>query len=571
MNDSDLNPNIYNTKSPILWVTEEKPIPPRPEDPLTYPEEHYNHWYDQEYAGWGEKKVNMPASPGNGPRGKNVTCLLPGHHPYFASYERGMIEAASAFKINLKFKYSEWDDQEQQRQVEETIKERPDMCILVPDSTEYSSEWYKEINMAGIPVIGSNLIPESDAFKYILTWTGPDDWAQCRKLAGEFAKKMNYTGAYVILGHFPGCSAYCSRKWGVITELKRIAPKMKFLDAEPSHFDPDSSYQQVLKWLSKYGDELKGIYSADISVQTGINKAINEFDRKDIICVATAGSGSGLRLLKEDNIDAIVFQAPEIDGALPIQVAIDWFNGLRISPFRYLPVQVLTKENVDEYVFNFNNPGEVNLDYLYQLIIDGNNQAVEIFYDSIFNQFSTMGVLTIEYFRGFSIELLSGLLQIIKSYNLKEKNIIGDYETIFKKLFNQQTMKKTLLWLKIVSFSIIAGIKKSRSKPPTLIEQIVEYVNINYQEPISLKTISYTFNNSAAYLGRLFKEQTGESFSKYLNKMRIEKAKELMSSSSEKANKIAIQVGYSDPNYFYITFKKYTGLYPSEYLESLIN
>lgn len=569
MHDSDFSPNLYNTKSPILWVTEEKFIPPRPENPESFPKDHSNHWYDKEYSGWGEKKVNLPVSPGHGPRGKNITCLLPNRHPYYFSYERGMLEAASAFKINLQFKYSDLDDQEQLRQINETVQERPDLIILVPNNTEISSFWYREVNLAGIPVIASNLMPENDAYKYILSWTGPDDWAQCRKLAGEFARRMDYRGGYVILGHSPGCSAYYSRKWGFVTELKRIAPKMKLLATEPSLFNPESSYKIVKRWNEQYGAELKGIYSADVSVQGSINRALEEAGRLDVIRVATAGSGGGLKLLKENNIEAIVLQAPELDGALPIQVAVDWFNGLKISPFRYMPVQILTYENVDEYVYKFNNPGEVNLDYLYQMISDCNNGAVEDFYRNIYKQFSSMGVLTIEYFRGFSIELLSGLLHIMKMNKLSEMNIVGDYETIFKKLFNQQTIKKTLSWLKDVSLSIIAGIRETRIKPPTLIEQIVEYINTNYQQPISLKTISYTFNNSPAYLGRLFKEETGNNFPKYLNKLRIGKAKELMLCSGEKSNKIAMQVGYSDPNYFYVTFKKYMGMSPSEYLESL--
>jgi len=84
---------------------------------------------------------------------------------------------------------------------------------------------------------------------------------------------------------------------------------------------------------------------------------------------------------------------------------------------------------------------------------------------------------------------------------------------------------------------------------------------------LSIKTISYSFNISAAYLGKLFKQETGESFSRYLNNLRIEKAKDLLRSTNIKANKIALEVGYSDSNYFYNIFKKYTGMYPSEYLE----
>lgn len=129
-------------------------------------------------------------------------------------------------------------------------------------------------------------------------------------------------------------------------------------------------------------------------------------------------------------------------------------------------------------------------------------------------------------------------------------------------------MEGTLQWLKEVSLNIIAEIKGNMGKPRTLIQQIVEFVDRNYIQPMSLKVISNKFNISAAYLGKLFKEETGIGFSKYLNTLRIEQAKKLLTGTPEKANRIAIEVGYSDSNYFYSTFKKYTGMSPTEYIKS---
>ncbi len=568
MQNFDPDSGFHETKRPILWVTEQKPVPPRPENPESFPENSFKHWYDLEYAGWNIKKVNIPPSPGDGPKGKNITCLLTCHHPYNTAYERGMTKAASAFRINIKFKYSEWDEEKQQSQVEETIKEKPDMIIVIPDNTELSSEWYRSINLAGIPVIASNLMPDENGFRYILAWTGPDDWGQFRKLAVDFAERMGYKGGYCIVSHIPGCSAYYARKWAIITELNRIAPEMKLLAIETTNLNSDDTYNTVKRWLNDYSDDIRGIVSADDNlVQIGINRALTEHGREDIIRVANGSTQTGIRMLKEGQLDAITFQSAELDGALPIQVAVDWFNGLIVPAIKYLPTHILTKENVEEFIFDYNNPGEIDLDYLYRIIIECNSGEVELFFDSLNIQFSSMGVLTLEYFRGFSIELLSNLINIIKSFKLSEKKIIEDYESIYKKLFNQQSTERTLYWLKDISLKIIYNIEETRKKPVTLIEQIVDYVNKEFRKPLSIKVISYTFNISAAYLGKLFKEETGESFSRYLNNLRIEKAKSLLLSTSSKANKIALEVGYSDSNYFYSIFKKYTGMYPSEYLE----
>ena len=561
---------MHGYRKPILWVSDKKNIPPRPDNPDKYPMEDYRHWYDKEYAGWNVVKSDIPSSPADGPGGKRIICLLPGYHPYHEAYKRGMLEAVSAFGINLSFKYSDWDEDEQQYQVKEAIAASPDMIILVPENSVSGSLWYKEINSYGIPVIASNLLPEDEGFKYILTWTGPDDWGQSRALARVFAEKMKYSGGYCIVSHIPGCSAYYARTWGMITELKRIAPEMKLLSMDSTDLDTDKTYSLVKGWLKEFGTELSGIVSADDNlVQLGINRALSESKRDDVVKVANGSTSIGIRMLKEGKLDAITFQSAELDGALPIQVAVDWFNGLEVPPVRNLPVHILTKDNVEEFVFNYNTPGEIDMNLLYRMIVECDSGKVEAFFDSIYGRFSATGVLTVEYFRGFTIELLSNLLNIIKRNELSEKELIGDYETIFKKLFNQKTTEGTLQWLKDVSLRIIEEMKDKTGKPKTLIQQIVEFVDTNYMNPISLKVISGKFNISAAYIGRLFKEETGTGFTKYLNNLRIEQAKILLASTPERANKIALEVGYSDSSYFYSIFKKYTGMSPSQYIKSI--
>lgn len=96
-------------------------------------------------------------------------------------------------------------------------------------------------------------------------------------------------------------------------------------------------------------------------------------------------------------------------------------------------------------------------------------------------------------------------------------------------------------------------------------ERLFAYIEIHYADPISLKTLAEEFGLTAAYLGRVFKEQTGNTFSRYLNTFRVEKAKELMNRQRITAKEAGLAVGYSDPNYFYTIFKKVTGISPSDY------
>ena len=559
--------DLAGKRKPILWVRGRKVIPVRPDSPESYPETDKRHWYDSEYTGWAVKKVNIPESPMDGAKGKRVVCLLP-EHPYHTAYEAGMKETAAPFGIQLEFLHSGWDVAVQAQQVEDVIKSRPDLIILIPESASESVDCYRRINEAGIPVIASNLVPATEALQYILAWTGPDDWEQFRMLAGKFAELMNREGGYAVICHIPGSSAYLARKWGLITELAGIAPDMELLDVKTTGLERERTYLQVKEWLEKFGGRLKGIVSADDNItQQGINQALEEAGRTDIIRAANGSTRVGMRMLKEGSLHVATYQSARLDGALAIQLAIDWFNGLDVEPFRYLPVRLITAENVDEFFLGYNQPGEIDLDRLYQMVLECNRIEIEKFFRDTYHSFTISGIISEEYFRGFTVELLSNLINIIKTNDLRVKQIIGGYESIFKRLFQYKTIEKTLEWLKSVALEIVLHLSENKSRPRTLVQQVIEYVDNNYMHPMSLKVLAYRFDVSPAYLGKLFKAETGVNFSRYLNELRIREARILLNTTSLKANQIAIQVGYTDANYFYNTFKKYTGLYPSEYVK----
>jgi two-component system response regulator YesN len=275
-----------------------------------------------------------------------------------------------------------------------------------------------------------------------------------------------------------------------------------------------------------------------------------------------------MEMLRNERLHAITYQSPELDGALSLQVAIDWFNGLQVEPIRYLPKHIITRADVEEFLFGRQDIEDIDLDELYQLICDCNRNGVDAFFDQAYRRIVSTKVIPIETFRGFCIEVLSDLISIVKSRNLKIEEIIGGYESLFKNLFNQKTLEKTLEWMKKTSGEIINGLCWARTHPKSPVQKVVEYVDGHYGQPLSLKTLSYKFNFSAAYLGRLFRRETGKTFPRYLNEVRIEKAKDLLRTSSFKANQIARKVGYTDPNYFYDIFKRYTGLSPTEFVQS---
>ena len=85
------------------------------------------------------------------------------------------------------------------------------------------------------------------------------------------------------------------------------------------------------------------------------------------------------------------------------------------------------------------------------------------------------------------------------------------------------------------------------------------------EQELSLNDICSYLNISTSHFSTIFKEATGGTFLEFLSRIRMEKTKELLEQTTLKNYEIAEMVGFSDPHYFSISFKKMTGKTPTEY------
>ena len=94
------------------------------------------------------------------------------------------------------------------------------------------------------------------------------------------------------------------------------------------------------------------------------------------------------------------------------------------------------------------------------------------------------------------------------------------------------------------------------------------YLHEHYAEKITGDMIGQNLNMDFDYLNRLFKKQLDVTIFTYLNRVRVNKAKELLLEGHRKAYEIAGEVGYCDEFYFSKMFKKEVGVSPSAWLKA---
>lgn len=83
-------------------------------------------------------------------------------------------------------------------------------------------------------------------------------------------------------------------------------------------------------------------------------------------------------------------------------------------------------------------------------------------------------------------------------------------------------------------------------------------------------TLCKELNINKSYFCKLFKEDTGYTYSKYLNVFRIEKRKKLLLNTDMSLIDIAISVGFNSQNYFTMVFKKFVKMTPTEFRSTSI-
>lgn len=101
------------------------------------------------------------------------------------------------------------------------------------------------------------------------------------------------------------------------------------------------------------------------------------------------------------------------------------------------------------------------------------------------------------------------------------------------------------------------------------ISEAVKYIRDNFQTDINIKEVADFLFISESYLSRLFKDETNYTFTEYLTNYRLKKALDLLRDTNVKIYEVANLVGYSDSRYFSGLFKRYLGMTPREFRDTL--
>jgi two-component system response regulator YesN len=107
----------------------------------------------------------------------------------------------------------------------------------------------------------------------------------------------------------------------------------------------------------------------------------------------------------------------------------------------------------------------------------------------------------------------------------------------------------------------------SESKHSEIIKKVMDYIRSNYMKKLTLNDISNYVNFSVSYLSRIFKEETGENLSAFINRIRVENSKMLLLNNEIPLIEVSYLCGFDDQSYYSKVFKKITGVTPGRFRE----
>ncbi|SMB99421.1 two-component system, response regulator YesN [Thermanaeromonas toyohensis ToBE] len=138
---------------------------------------------------------------------------------------------------------------------------------------------------------------------------------------------------------------------------------------------------------------------------------------------------------------------------------------------------------------------------------------------------------------------------------------------IWQELESKRALEEVEEWVKELLSLFLDYLEwKKGNKNKWILGKIYEAVEKRYGEAdFNLQSLARELYFTPNYLSFLFKHLTGENFTDYLTRFRIEKAKLLLKDPRLKIYDVASKVGYTDAKYFSKIFKKVTGLTPAEY------
>jgi ABC-type sugar transport system substrate-binding protein len=287
-------------------------------------------------------------SLGAGVEGKSICYITAANsHPYVTPANEGAQAAADAAGVKLTIVSEEFSPQTGADQLDSCVSRNVDGILLWPlDANSYLPGLLKA-KQAGIPVVAIDTRAGEESMKLIQSFVGADKFAQGEVSAKQLGEALGGAGDIVILAGQAGNNTTIERTEGF---LKDKAEGVNVLATVNADFDQQKALVASRDLLTKYGEQIKGVYAEDDAMAAGFLQALKEsgLSFKPVV-IGIGGMKVAFDAINAGDMYSTIMQPPFENGRLAIETLAKAMAGETVDPVVPLPNIIVTKENIGSY------------------------------------------------------------------------------------------------------------------------------------------------------------------------------------------------------------------------------
>lgn len=186
--------------------------------------------------------------------------------------------------------------------------------------------------------------------------------------------------------------------------------------------------------------------------------------------------------------------------------------------------------------------------------------------DNIIRQLEQDGQFGLSYKNMILSHLLNALVTVRVELAPSGEEPVEQVNRWHQEFAKLQNLEEISLWLDRILTYIGGDLEHRRdNKNAEVIAKLAAYIRDHYREPLSLQQMADMAYMNSQYVSKLFKEMTGSTFIDFLTETRFSEACRLLKETDLNINEIAEAAGFGQKQNLIRTFKKMTGLTPTEY------
>lgn len=272
-------------------------------------------------------------------------------HPYVTPANEAFAEAAEAAGATVTQLSQEFDVQKGTEQLTTCIGRNPDGIVLWPLDPQAYIPGLISAQDAGIPVVLINSPMDDEALPYITSFTGPDVFEEGVLSADALNEALGGTGNVVIIAGQAGNGTTIGRTDGFTERLTELDSGIEVLQVVNADFDQQKALEASRDLITRFGDDIDGVYANDDTMARGFIDAWAESGRSlDEIppIIGINGQKDAFESIKAGQFFATIVQSPVEDGKLALNTIVSAARGETVEPRIGIPLTVVTIDNVND-------------------------------------------------------------------------------------------------------------------------------------------------------------------------------------------------------------------------------